>query len=61
MLVLAEGRYRIVRRLCEHLGLKVERLMRLTYGPIRLGDLAPGRWRHLTNRERQALARTCGA
>jgi len=41
-LVLAEGRYRVVRRLCELLGLKVERLIRLSYGPIRLGTLKPG-------------------
>jgi 23S rRNA pseudouridine2605 synthase len=54
-LVLAEGRYRIVRRLCERLGLKVERLTRLSHGPIRLGRLAPGAWRHLTNAERAAL------
>ena len=54
-LVLAEGRYRIVRRICEQLDLKVERLTRLTYGPIRLGDLAPGTWRHLTAAELTAL------
>jgi len=53
--VLAEGRYRIVRRLCERLGLKVERLVRLSYGPVRLGTLAPGKWRHLTEAELRAL------
>ncbi len=51
LLVLAEGRYRIVRRLCEKLGLKVERLTRLSHGPIRLGRLAPGKWRYLTKSE----------
>jgi 23S rRNA pseudouridine2605 synthase len=54
-LVLAEGRYRIVRRLCERLELKVERLTRLSHGPVQLGRLAPGAWRHLTNAERAAL------
>jgi 23S rRNA pseudouridine2605 synthase len=54
-LVLAEGRYRIVRRLCEHLHLKVERLARLSYGPIRLGRLASGTWRHLTAAEVRRL------
>jgi 23S rRNA pseudouridine2604 synthase len=53
--VLAEGRYRIVRRLCERLDLKVERLTRLSHGPVQLGRLAPGAWRHLTKAERAAL------
>ncbi len=54
-LELAEGRNRIVRRLCEQLEVKVERLMRLSYGPVRLGRLAPGAWRHLTVRETRAI------
>jgi 23S rRNA pseudouridine2605 synthase len=54
-LVLTEGRYRIVRRMCEQLGLKVERLTRLSHGPVRLGRLAPGAWRHLGAREVAAL------
>src|SRR3954468_22107012 len=54
-LTLAEGRNRIVRRWCEAMGLKVERLARLSYGPVRLGDLPPGRYRPLTPREESAL------
>ena len=52
---LQEGRNRIVRRWCEAMGLKVERLARLSFGPVRLGDLAPGRYRPLTPREEAAL------
>jgi 23S rRNA pseudouridine2605 synthase len=59
-LVLAEGRYRVVRRLCERLGLKVERLIRLSYGPIRLGALKPGEWRKLSGAETRALGTTTG-
>jgi pseudouridine synthase len=59
-LVLAEGRYRIVRRLCERLGLKVERLIRLTYGPIRLGTLEPGEWHRLSAAEVRAVRTAVG-
>jgi 23S rRNA pseudouridine2605 synthase len=56
-LTLAEGRHRIVRRLAEELGLKVEWLHRVSYGPVRLGKLAEGQWRALTPREIEAIGR----
>ncbi|MGH7531467.1 MAG: pseudouridine synthase, partial [Gemmatimonadales bacterium] len=59
-LTLAEGRQRIVRRVAEALGLKVEWLHRVAYGPVRLGRLAEGRWRDLTAREIAGIERTHG-
>ena len=54
-LTLEEGRNRIVRRWAEELGLKVDRLARLSYGPVRLGDLPAGRYRPLTPKEEEGL------
>lgn len=54
-LVLAEGRHRIVRRLAEAIGVKVEWLHRVSYGPVRLGALPEGDWRPLTPREIAAI------
>jgi len=39
---LAEGKNREVRRVCEHFGWPVLRLIRLSYGPFHLGSLARG-------------------
>jgi len=54
-ITLSEGRNREVRRLCEALGLQVDRLVRVKFGPVELGDLASGRVRSLTRRERAEL------
>jgi 23S rRNA pseudouridine2605 synthase len=60
-LTLAEGRHRIVRRLAEALGLKVEWLHRVAYGPVRLGRLPEGRHRALVATEIRAIERLGGA
>ncbi len=57
-LELAEGRNRVVRKLCAALGLGVRRLVRTAYGPVRLGELARGEARALAPREIAALYRS---
>ncbi|MFL5605167.1 MAG: pseudouridine synthase [Gemmatimonadaceae bacterium] len=54
-ITLAEGRNREVRRLCEALGLEVDRLIRVKFGPVELGDLPSGKVRSLTKAEKSAL------
>lgn len=59
-LELAEGRSRVVRRLCAELGLGIRSLKRTGYGPLALGTLARGRSRPLTDDERIALYTAVG-
>lgn len=49
-LALKEGKNREVRKLCEHLGLAVTRLIRISYGPFQLGDLPEGSVAEVTTR-----------
>jgi 23S rRNA pseudouridine2605 synthase len=49
------GRTRIVRRLLDEVGLPVRRLVRLQFGPVRLGRLRPGGVRLLTRHEQGEL------
>jgi pseudouridine synthase len=54
-LVLTEGRKREVRRMMSAVGHPVLELTRVRFGPVRLGDLAAGACRPLTDRERERL------
>ncbi len=58
---ITEGKKREVRRMCEALGLSVERLIRVRYGPIKLGNLAVGESRALTNKELREIDAHLGA
>lgn len=58
--VLHEGRNRVVRRLFDALGYPVIRLVRTQVGPIRLGELKPGRTRVLSKAEVGSLMSAVG-
>ena len=57
---LHEGRNRIVRRIFEEVGYPVTQLVRTQIGPIRLGDLKPGRTRVLSKTEVGSLMTRVG-
>jgi len=50
-----EGRNRQVRRMCEHIGHPVQHLLRESIGPLHLGQMQPGQFRHLNAGELKKL------
>jgi len=56
-LVLDEGKNRQIRRMLAAMGVEVLRVVRAAIGPLQLGTLAKGAWRHLTDEEKNAIDR----
>ncbi|MFW6097771.1 MAG: pseudouridine synthase [Chloroflexota bacterium] len=54
-ITMREGRKRQIRRVADRLGHPVQRLFRVQIGPLHIGDLPSGKWRHLTESEVEAL------
>lgn len=54
-LELSEGKNREVRRVLEHIGLIVNRLIRVAYGPFQLGLLKPGACEEISRKSLRAL------
>lgn len=54
-IILDEGRNRQVRKIFDHFGYTVERLVRVRIGTIELGDLAVGKYRALSRGEMRRL------
>ena len=54
-MTLKEGKNREIRRMCEAVGLEVVRLKRNAEGVVKLGMLAPGKYRELTKQEVSGL------
>src|SRR5262249_21658711 len=54
-ITIREGRQHQVKRMLEAVGHPVLKLTRIRMGPLSLGDLGPGEFRYLTDREANAL------
>jgi len=59
-IVLDEGKNRQIRRMLEALGIEVLRLVRVAIGPLELGDLSKGSYRHLNSREKSDIDAALG-
>lgn len=59
-IVIHEGHKRQIRRMCEAVGLNVDRLVRVRMGPLTLGHLKPGEWRELRPNEVEKLLTAAG-
>jgi 23S rRNA pseudouridine2605 synthase len=54
-IVIHSGKYRVIRRIFERFGYRVERLDRIKFGPLSVRGLGRGEWRVLTDKEIQKL------
>jgi len=60
-MALGEGKNREVRKVLTHLGLEVNRLIRVSFGPFALGELGPGEAAEMPHQQMmQALGRSAG-
>lgn len=55
LITLHEGKNRELRRLCKAVGHEVNKLKRIRFGALQLGELESGKWRTLTDAELQLL------
>ena len=60
-ITLDEGKNRHIRRLLDALGVSVLRIVRVSIGPLQLGDLKKGMVRPLTDEEKDAIDRSLDA
>ena len=54
-IIIHEGRHKIVKRMFKAAGTYVRKLIRTQIGPVKLGNLKPGRYRKLSGREIRLL------
>ena len=54
-IILKEGKNRQVRRMVRKVGNQVTKLKRIRVAGIKIGQLPPGKWRHLTEKEKEEI------
>jgi len=59
-IVVGEGRFHLVKRLCEAVGLQVQRLFRPEFGGVTVQGLRPGRFRPLSDVELRRMRQAVG-
>jgi 23S rRNA pseudouridine2605 synthase len=59
-LTITQGLNRQIRRMCRDLDLTVLKLVRIQLGPLHLGNLARGKFKHLTTPEKKLLLKAVG-
>lgn len=59
-IILHQGLNRQIRRMCEYLGYRVVKLRRIRFMNIELGDMQPGEYRYLNNKEKSELLKLAG-
>jgi len=59
--IMGEGKKRQIREIGKLVGLPVVRIVRVRIGALRLGNLKPRQWRHLTRSEVESLKSTTNA
>ena len=59
-IIITQGLNRQIRRMCETLGLKVEKLTRIRVASVELGNLTSGEYRELTAKEMRELYNIAG-
>lgn len=56
-MALTEGKNREIRRICQHFGWPVSRLIRVGYGPFQLGEMEPGQVQEVKGKQLQTQLR----
>ncbi len=59
-ITISQGRNRQVRRMLAAVGYEVVHLLRIGFGPLALGDLKMGKYRHLSREELEAINKLVG-